>query len=158
MSRSHARKVARFATDEARVNWHSAALLALRDKRDLQAKALPEWERMRETASQMKLYVLSHLPELLQQFAANCEANGMRVHWARDAREHNEIVAGILQERGKKKLVKSKSMLTEEVHLVPHLEKLGIECIETDLGERILQLRQEPPSHIVVPADRKSVV
>lgn len=152
MSQTHARKVETFAADEARVDWHSAALLALRDKRDLQAKSLPQWEQMRETASRMKLYVLSHLPELLEQFTSNCEANGMEVHWARDAKEHNEIVASILKERGKKKLVKSKSMLTEEVHLVPHLEKHGIECIETDLGERILQLREEPPSHIVVPA------
>ncbi len=152
MSRTHARNAETFVSNEARVDWHSAALLALRDKRDLQAKSLPEWEQMRETASRMKLHVLSHLPELLRQFASNCEANGMRVHWARDAQEHNEIVADILKERGKKKLVKSKSMLTEEVHLVPHLEQQGIECIETDLGERILQLRREPPSHIVVPA------
>jgi L-lactate dehydrogenase complex protein LldF len=152
MTQTHARKVKTFATDEARVDWHSSALLALRDKRDLQAKSLPEWEQMRETASQMKLYVLSHLPELLEQFKSNCEANGMEVHWARDAKEHNEIVASILKERDKKKLVKSKSMLTEEVHLVPYLENQGIECIETDLGERILQLRDEPPSHIVVPA------
>lgn len=152
MSQTHARKAESFAADEARVDWHSAALLALRDKRDLQAKSIPEWEQMRETASRMKLHVLSHLPELLRRFADNCEANGMVVHWARDADEHNEIVARILKERGKKKLVKSKSMLTEEVHLVPYLEQQGIECIETDLGERILQLREEPPSHIVVPA------
>lgn len=152
MSRSHARKAEAFVSDEARVDWHSAALLALRDKRDRQAKSLPEWEQMRETASQMKLHVLSHLPELLRQFADNCEANGMQVHWARDANEHNAIVARILEERGKKKLVKSKSMLTEEVHLAPYLEQQGVECIETDLGERILQLREEPPSHIVVPA------
>jgi L-lactate dehydrogenase complex protein LldF len=152
MAVSHARKAESFVANEARVNWHSSALLALRDKRDLQSKSVPEWERMRDAASQMKLHVLSHLPALLEQFAGNCEANGMVVHWARDAEEHNDIVAGILQQRGRKKLVKSKSMLTEEVHLVPHLEKLGIECIETDLGERILQLREEPPSHIVVPA------
>ena len=152
MSQSHARKVEPFATDEPRVDWHSSALLALRDKRDRQAKSLPEWEQMRETASRMKLHVLSHLPELLARFAGNCEANGMQVHWARDANEHNSIVAGILADRGKKKLVKSKSMLTEEAHLVPYLEARGIECIETDLGERILQLRREPPSHIVVPA------
>ncbi len=152
MSQTHARKVEAFTADEARVDWHSAALLALRDKRDRQAKSIPEWEQMRETASRMKLHVLSHLPELLRQFAGNCEANGIVVHWALDAKEHNEIVTRILKERGKRKLVKSKSMLTEEVHLVPHLEAQGIECIETDLGERILQLRQEPPSHIVVPA------
>ena len=152
MPPTHAKRVQAFASDEARVDWHSAALLTLRDKRDLQVKAVPEWERMREAASQMKLHVLSHLPEMLDTFARNCEANGMVVHWARDAAEHNEIVAGILRDRGKRKLVKSKSMLTEECHLVPHLEKQGIECIETDLGERILQLRGEPPSHIVVPA------
>ena len=152
MAITHAKNAASFVNNEARVNWHSAALLALRDKRDLQAKSVDEWERMREAASQMKLHVLSHLPALLEEFSARCESNGIIVHWARTAMEHNAIVADILQQRGRKKLVKSKSMLTEECHLVPYLEERGIECIETDLGERILQLRGDPPSHIVVPA------
>jgi L-lactate dehydrogenase complex protein LldF len=89
MKQTHAREAKDFVSNEARVDWHSAALLMLRDKRDMQAKSLPEWEQMRETASRMKLHVLSHLPELLRQFSDNCEANGMQVHWARDAREHN---------------------------------------------------------------------
>jgi L-lactate dehydrogenase complex protein LldF len=151
-SSNHAQRVEIFIRNEERVDWHSKALLNLRDKRDLQTQSVSQWEQMRETASQMKLNVLSHLPTYLAQFADNCEQNGMTVHWAKDDKEHNEIVARILQDRKKTKLIKSKSMLTEECKLVPHLESLGIECIESDLGERILQLNGERPSHIVVPA------
>ena len=74
------------------------------------------------------------------------------MHWAKDAAEHNEIVLSILQKHQVKKLVKSKSMLTEECHLNPFLERHNIEVIDTDLGERIVQLRKESPSHIVLPA------
>jgi L-lactate dehydrogenase complex protein LldF len=74
------------------------------------------------------------------------------VHWAADATRHNQIVLGILQGRGARRVVKSKSMLTEECGLNPYLERQGIEVIDTDLGERIVQLRGEPPSHIVLPA------
>ncbi len=89
---------------------------------------------------------------LLEQFEANAKANGITVHWAADAQEHNDIVLNIMKKHGFKKMVKSKSMLTEECHLNPYLEKNGIEVIDTDLGERIVQLRDEPPSHIVLPA------
>src|SRR4029450_7674167 len=81
--------------------------------------------------------------------------NGAQVHWARDATEHNQIVFDILSARGAKTLVKSKSMLTEECDMRPFLERRHIEVIETDLGERIQQLDDEPPSHIVVPAVHK---
>jgi L-lactate dehydrogenase complex protein LldF len=77
------------------------------------------------------------------------------VHWARDAVEHNQIVHRILAERGVTRLVKSKSMLTEECHLNPYLEARGVEVVDTDLGERIVQLAREPPSHIVMPAIHK---
>ena len=77
--------------------------------------------------------------------------NGMQVHWARDADEHNRIVHGILSGAARR-LVKSKSMLTEECGLNPYLEARGIEVVDTDLGERIVQLRGEGPSHIVMPA------
>jgi L-lactate utilization protein LutB len=107
---------------------------------------------LRETASQIKLHTLTRLPEYLEQFEQNARRLGAHVHWARDAAEHNEIVLKILQERGIQKLVKSKSMLTEECHLNPYLIQHGIEVIDTDLGERIVQLREEPPSHIVLPA------
>src|SRR5439155_26628127 len=77
------------------------------------------------------------------------------VHWAKDAAEHNQIVLDLLQRHGVKRLVKSKSMLTEECHLNPFLERHGIEVVDTDLGERIVQLAGEPPSHIVLPAIHK---
>jgi L-lactate dehydrogenase complex protein LldF len=77
---------------------------------------------------------------------------GAVVHWAADGDEHNEIVGKLLAEHGARRVVKSKSMLTEECHLNPFLERQGIEVVDTDLGERIVQLREETPSHIVLPA------
>jgi len=116
------------------------------------AAAVPEWEMLRETASLIKAHMLSHLADYLEEFERNALANGAQVHWARDAAEHNAIVHRILADRGVTRLVKSKSMLTEECHLNPYLEKRGIEVTDTDLGEHIVQLRHEPPSHIVMPA------
>jgi L-lactate dehydrogenase complex protein LldF len=107
---------------------------------------------LRETAAAIKMHTLSRLAEYLEEFERNAIANGMQVHWARDGAEHNAIVHQILSDRGITRLVKSKSMLTEECHLNPYLEARGIEVTDTDLGERIVQLRQEPPSHIVFPA------
>ena len=92
------------------------------------------------------------LPTICEEFERNAIANGIQVHWARDGAEHNAIVHRILSDRGITRLVKSKSMLTEECHLNPYLEVRGIEVTDTDLGERIVQLRHEPPSHIVLPA------
>jgi L-lactate dehydrogenase complex protein LldF len=85
-------------------------------------------------------------------FAANAEKNGVVVHWAKDAGEFNDIVYGILRQHDVKKMVKSKSMLTEECEMNPYLESKGIEVVETDLGERIIQLKGQKPSHIVMPA------
>jgi L-lactate dehydrogenase complex protein LldF len=116
---------------------------------------LPEWEALREAASQIKDNVLSNLNEYLQQFEANAQRNGIIVHWAADAKEHNEIVLELLLKNGISKMVKSKSMLTEECHLNEYLEKQGIDVIDSDLGERIVQLAKEPPSHIVLPCIHK---
>lgn len=149
---SHPQAAAVFAADEPRTHWHDQALWFVRLKRDKQASALPEWEALRETASAIKAHTLSHLAEYLEDFEQNAIANGIRVHWARDAKEHNETVYRILADRGLDRLVKSKSMLTEECHLNAYLEERGIEVTDTDLGERIVQLRHEPPSHIVLPA------
>jgi L-lactate dehydrogenase complex protein LldF len=141
-----------FVADDKRAHWHDGALWFVRAKRDRAAQALPEWERLRETASQIKLHTLSRLAEYLEQFEASAHRLGATVHWARDAAEHNEIVLSILQRHGARRLVKSKSMLTEECHLNPFLERHGISVVDTDLGERIVQLAGEPPSHIVLPA------
>ncbi len=148
----HAGKAAPFVADDARAHWHDQALWFVRVKRDRQAATLPEWEALREAAAGIKAHTLSRLAEYLEEFERNATANGVKVHWARDGAEHNAIVHGILAEHGVKRLVKSKSMLTEECHLNPYLEARGIEVTDTDLGERIVQLRKEPPSHIVLPA------
>jgi L-lactate dehydrogenase complex protein LldF len=121
-------------------------------KRDRQVAQVPDWEALREAASQIKTHTLSHLAEYLQEFEAKAIANGIQVHWARDGDEHNRIIHQILARRGARKLVKSKSMLTEECHLNPFLQSQSIEVIDTDLGERIVQLQEKPPSHIVMPA------
>ena len=99
-----------------------------------------------------KLYSNSHLEELLLEFEKNALANGAQVHWARDAEEYRSIIYDILSSHGVKHYIKSKSMLAEECELNPFLEQKGIEVVESDLGERILQLMDENPSHIVMPA------
>lgn len=132
--------------------WHNETLWMVREKRDKLAMNIPEWEELRESASQIKLHTLSHLDEYLVEFARKAETNGAIVHWAKDAQEHNEIVNGILTTHRVKKMVKSKSMLTEECHLNQYLIAHGIDVVESDLGERILQLNNQQPSHIVMPA------
>ncbi len=148
----HSKLANKFTADEDRAHWHDGALWFVRQKRDRMAKGLPEWERLRELASQVKQHTMSNLPNYLEQFEENAIKLGAVVHWARDAQEHNEIVHRILQTNNVQRIVKSKSMLTEECHLNPYLESKGIEVVDTDLGEWIVQLRHETPSHIVLPA------
>src|SRR5690349_13258914 len=102
-----------FNRDEARVDWHDKTLWWIRQKRDKAAHTLPEWEQLREAASQIKNNVLGNLSEYLIEFETLAKANGVIIHWARDAQEHNEIVHAILKKQGIKQIVKSKSMLTE---------------------------------------------
>ena len=127
----------------------------MRKKRDAQAHAMPEWEQLRGLASKIKEHTLTHLDSYLEQFEAAAKANGVNVHWAADGAEHNAIVLGLLRDHGAKTLIKSKSMLTEECGMREHLVEHGIEITETDLGERIQQLDNEAPSHIVVPSVHK---
>ena len=131
---------------------HDQTFFGIRQKRDRMAQALPEWEELREAASQIKKHTVTHLADYLELFEQNAIKNGVHVHWAQDADEYNRIVFDILSQHHVKKVVKSKSMLTEECHLNEHLEQAGIEVVETDLGERILQMMHLAPSHIVVPA------
>jgi L-lactate dehydrogenase complex protein LldF len=101
-------------------------------------------------------WITSFAPDkYLEQFEQNATKRGTHVHWARDAEEHNTLVHDILQAHGVKSLIKSKSMLQEECGMTPYLQKRGIEVTESDLGERIQQLSNEAPSHIVVPAIHK---
>ena len=129
---------------------HNSSLLAIREKRDNAIKQIPEWEELRNQASQIKDKVIDNLQTYIDEFIKNAKNNGIEIHFAKDDKEHNEIVYSYLQNA--KKVVKSKSMLTEECGLNEYLEQKGIEVIDTDLGERIVQLRKEKPSHIVLPA------
>src|SRR4030095_10047909 len=153
MSRGeHAAAAARLIEAKDPADVHDKRLWDLRRKRDAESEALPEWEELRSLASAIKEHTLTHLGDYLDEFERNATANGMVVHWARDAAEHNQIVYEILQSHQATTLVKSKSMLTDECEMRPFLEGRGIEIIETDLGERIQQLDDAPPRPIVVPA------
>lgn len=149
---THAAAAEVFNQDAARTRWHDETLWFVRQKRDRAAQTLPEWETLRNWASQIKDHTLSHLDEYLSEFERNALANGVQVHWASDAAEHNRIIHEIIRRNGIQRMVKSKSMLTEECGLNEYLHEQGIEVIDTDLGERIVQLRHEHPSHIVLPA------
>ena len=137
---SHAKKAAIFNKDEARTDWHDASLWMVRKKRDFAVTEIPEWEFLREFASDIKSHTLSKLDEYLESFEKAATQNGAIVHWATDAKEHNDIVLSILNKHHAKKMVKSKSMLTEECHLNDFLDAHKIEVIDSDLGERIIQL------------------
>ncbi|MFZ2082594.1 MAG: LUD domain-containing protein, partial [Xanthobacteraceae bacterium] len=151
----HAEASSHFIQATAHLEFHDRRLWDLRLKRDREAHGIAEWEDLRNLASAIKEHTLSHLADYLEQFEAKASKNGAHVHWARDASEHNQVVHDILAAHSAKTLVKSKSMLTDECDMRPFLETRGIEVIETDLGERIQQLDDEPPSHIVVPAVHK---
>jgi L-lactate dehydrogenase complex protein LldF len=156
MSRvDHAEASSKFIEAKDHADFHDKRLWDLRKKRDSESEAMPEWETLRTLASAIKEHTLTHLGDYLEEFEKNATANGMVVHWARDAAEHNQIVHEILEQHHATTLVKSKSMLTDECEMRPFLENRGVEIVETDLGERIQQLDNEPPSHIVVPAVHK---
>lgn len=134
---------------------HDNCLWAARMRRDKVASSIPEWEEMRQLASEIKLHTLSNLDRYLEQFAENAAANGIHVHWARDAEEHNRIMLEILRSHGVKTVTKGKSMTMDECGMREFLEEHGIDIYEADLGERIQQLDNQRPSHIVMPAIHK---
>src|ERR1700741_2293347 len=146
---------ARFIALEVHESTHDRLVWAMRTNRDKAVAGVPEWEKLRELASQIKEHTLTHLDQYLEQFEANATKHGTHGHSARDAEGHNAVVYDILQPHRVKSLIKSKSMLQEECGMTPYLQKRGIEVTESDLGERIQQLSHEPPSHIVVPAIHK---
>jgi len=152
MGKGHPAAARAFVENRERAQWHDTALWFVREKRDRQAASLPEWELLRETASSIKRHAQSQLADYLLQFEHEATANGAVVHWANTTSELNEIVTELLQSIDATDVVKSKSMLTEECHLNEHLAEEGIDVVDTDLGERIVQMRNERPSHIVLPA------
>jgi L-lactate dehydrogenase complex protein LldF len=128
------------------------ATRTIRAKRLAAVSECADWEQLRLAGSALKQDVMARLPELLEQLERNVTARGGVVHWARDADEANRIVTGLIKATGSDDVVKVKSMATQEIGLNEHLEAEGITAVETDLAELIVQLGNDWPSHILVPA------
>lgn len=120
--------------------------------------AFADWdlETLRELGAAVRLRALSRLPELLEQLEKNLQQQGIQVHWAETGEQACEIIRDICQARGARSVIKGKSMVTEEMELNHFLEEAGIEALESDLGEYIVQLAEETPSHIIMPAIHKN--
>jgi len=116
----------------------------------------PEPDRLRRLAGEIKQHAIENLDTLLPLAEERLKAGGAEVHWAVDAAAARQHVLAIMQRRGAKRLVKAKTMVSEEIELAPFLEARGIECLETDLGEFIVQIDHDHPSHIVRPIIHKN--
>lgn len=149
-------KAARNLSDEVHeANFTGAKMKSERRYTTLQ-RDYPDPDKLRETAGQIKQHTLEHLDQYLEQAEASFKRNGAQVHFAIDDDAVNATVLRIMNETGSHSMVKSKSMLTEEVHMLDYLEKNGKEVVETDLGEFILQIDGDHPSHIVTPIVHKN--
>ena len=140
---------------ELRANFRRA-MDGLIGKRAAQFPDPREWASLRARGAEARARALSKLPELLERLEERCRANGIQVHWAETTSEANEEVLAILKHHGATRVVKGKSMVSEEMHLNDFLERHGIESLESDLGEYIIQLDHETPSHIIMPAIHKN--
>ncbi|MFN3987631.1 MAG: LutB/LldF family L-lactate oxidation iron-sulfur protein [Rhodocyclaceae bacterium] len=125
-------------------------------KRAQQAAELPEFEQLRNEAEALKNHILDHLDHYLERYEAAVTTAGGHVHWARDAAEARDIILGICKRVEARTVTKGKSMVSEEIGLNEALIENGMEVVETDLGEYIIQLAEEPPSHIIAPAVHKT--
>ncbi len=120
--------------------------------RSIRQAAFQDWEAARQTAAEIKWDAVNHLDDYLAEFADKIEANGAKVHWASNSQQAREIILGIIREKKARSIIKSKVMTGEEIHLNECLEKEGFDVVESDLGEYIVQLREEAPYHFVFPA------
>jgi L-lactate dehydrogenase complex protein LldF len=140
------------ALHDARLQGTLGVIEGNRQRRAATIARLPEWDALREAAKAIKQHTLRHLDAYLERYEQRVTEAGGVVHWARTSAEACAIVAEIAHANGATRIAKGKSMIGEEIGLNDHLEAAGIHPIETDLGEYIIQLRGEPPSHIVMPA------
>src|SRR6478609_1783533 len=144
---------ARDALADTRLRRNLAhATATIRAKRAAVVGEVPDWEALRDAGSTIKAHVMSDLPHLLEELERNVTARGGVVHWARDAAEANRIVTELVKATGETEVVKVKSMVTQEIGLNEALAEEGIAAFETDLAELIVQLADDMPSHILVPA------
>ncbi len=121
-------------------------------KRDEMKARFQDWQGARQLVAETKWEAVNHLDRHLDQFVRGLEARGTKVHWASTAQQARDLIVGICREKRARAIVKSKAMTAEEIHLNGALEQAGFEVVESDLGEFIVQLREEPPYHIVFPA------
>ena len=125
---------------------------AFLERRAIAVSKLPEFEQLRDIGRDIKNHTLAHLDHYLETYAANVEKAGGQVHWCSTAEDARAAVLEICRRAGAKTVTKGKSMISEEIGVNDHLERHGIQPVETDLGEYIIQLRKEHPSHIIAPA------
>ena len=144
MGDTQLRKNVRHATD------------VIQAKRARVVAEMPDWQDLREAGRQIRQHTMENLDFYLEEFEANCTRAGGVVHWARDAEEARKIIVGLVKASGSDEVIKIKSMTTEEIQLNSALEAEGIHPFETDLAELIIQLGEDRPSHIVVPALHKN--
>lgn len=128
----------------------------LQAKRRAQFHDQEELQGLRELGASIRRYSLAHLPRLLEQLEAKLTANGIQVHWAQTPDEANAIALGIARRVDARRIIKGKSMVSEEVGFNHAMEAAGIEALESDMGEYIVQLAGEAPSHIIMPAIHKT--
>ncbi|OGB31348.1 MAG: iron-sulfur cluster-binding protein [Burkholderiales bacterium RIFCSPLOWO2_12_FULL_61_40] len=128
----------------------------LQAKRSAQFPDQDELASLRELGASIRRYSLAHLPQLLEQLETNLTAHGVQVHWAQNAEEANAIALGIARRVEAKRIIKGKSMVSEEIEFNHAMEAAGIEAFESDMGEYIVQLADEKPSHIIMPAIHKT--
>ncbi|MGI9643199.1 MAG: LutB/LldF family L-lactate oxidation iron-sulfur protein [Acidimicrobiia bacterium] len=150
-------KAARVALDDPQLRRNlGRATRTIRDKRAQVVDEVDDWQALRDAGAALKESTMAQLPELLEQLESNVIAQGGTVHWARDANEANAIVAGLVKAHGETDVIKVKSMATQEIALNEALAAEGISAWETDLAELIVQLGDDMPSHILVPAIHKN--
>ncbi len=142
----------RYTADLRHRDLIQKALAGYYAKRDEYKDRFQSWPGARDLAAEIKWEAINRLDRYLDEFASKLEARGTRVFWATDAQAARDYIVGIARQHKVRSIIKSKSMTAEEIHLNDALEKEGFEVVESDLGEYIVQLRQEPPYHLVFPA------
>jgi L-lactate dehydrogenase complex protein LldF len=142
----------RYTTDLRHRDLIQKALAGYYVKRDENKNRFQSWSGARDAAAEIKWEAVNHLDRYLEEFVSKLEARGTKVFWAPSAKDARDYIIGVARQNKVRSIIKSKSMTAEEIHLNETLEHEGFEVVESDLGEYIVQLRREPPYHLVFPA------
>lgn len=151
-SRSFTNDAQRATADRRQRALIQTALGKYEVARDTRKAAFQDWQAARQAAAETKWQAINHLDQHLESLVAKLESRGTKVHWASTGEQARQIILDIIRAKNARCIIKSKAMTSEEIHLNDAMEKAGYEVVESDLGEFIVQLRHEPPYHIVFPA------